>query len=48
MGYVDRRAPLTKIDCPCCGGALHMIDDKRSEQLDIVPFIEPYSSKTWV
>ena len=24
-------------DCPCCGGALHMIDELRSEQLDIVP-----------
>jgi transposase len=24
-------------DCPCCGGALHVIDEVRSEQLDIVP-----------
>ena len=24
-------------DCPCCGGALHMIGELRSEQLDIVP-----------
>jgi transposase len=24
-------------DCPCCGGALHVIDEIRSEQLDIVP-----------
>jgi transposase len=24
-------------DCPCCGGALHVIDEERSEQLDIVP-----------
>ena len=24
-------------DCPCCGGALHVIDELRSEQLDIVP-----------
>jgi len=24
-------------DCPCCGGTLHMIDEERSEQLDIVP-----------
>src|SRR5947209_340294 len=24
-------------DCPCCGGSLHMIDELRSEQLDIVP-----------
>jgi transposase len=23
--------------CPCCGGTLHMIDEERSEQLDIVP-----------
>jgi transposase len=23
--------------CPCCGGALHMIGEDRSEQLDIVP-----------
>jgi transposase len=24
-------------DCPCCGGALHVIGEDRSEQLDIVP-----------
>jgi transposase len=24
-------------DCPCCGGALHVIGDDRSEQLDLVP-----------
>ena len=24
-------------DCPCCGGALHVIGELRSEQLDIVP-----------
>jgi transposase len=24
-------------DCPCCGGTLHVIDEVRSEQLDIVP-----------
>src|SRR3954463_4863978 len=24
-------------DCPCCGGTLHVIDEERSEQLDIVP-----------
>jgi transposase len=24
-------------DCPCCGGALHVIDEVRTEQLDIVP-----------
>jgi transposase len=24
-------------DCPCCGGKLHVIDELRSEQLDIVP-----------
>jgi transposase len=24
-------------ECPCCGGALHLIDELRSEQLDIVP-----------
>jgi transposase len=24
-------------DCPCCGGVLHVIDEVRSEQLDIVP-----------
>ena len=24
-------------DCPCCGGALHAIDELRTEQLDIVP-----------
>ena len=24
-------------DCPCCGGALHMIGELRTEQLDIVP-----------
>jgi transposase len=24
-------------DCPCCGGALHVIDELRTEQLDIVP-----------
>jgi transposase len=24
-------------ECPCCGGALHMIDEERTEQLDIVP-----------
>jgi transposase len=24
-------------DCPCCGGVLHVIDEERSEQLDIVP-----------
>jgi len=24
-------------DCPCCGGALRVIDEERSEQLDIVP-----------
>jgi transposase len=24
-------------DCPCCGSALHVIDELRSEQLDIVP-----------
>ena len=24
-------------DCPCCGGALHLIGELRSEQLDIVP-----------
>jgi transposase len=23
--------------CPCCGGALHVIDEERTEQLDIVP-----------
>jgi transposase len=23
-------------DCPCCGGTLHVIDEERSEQLDIV------------
>src|ERR1019366_9493707 len=23
--------------CPCCGGALHVIDELRTEQLDIVP-----------
>src|SRR4249919_1685297 len=23
--------------CPCCGGALHMIGEDRTEQLDIVP-----------
>ncbi len=23
--------------CPCCGGGLHMIDETRSEMLDIVP-----------
>jgi transposase len=24
-------------DCPCCGGALHAIDELRTEQLDILP-----------
>ena len=24
-------------DCPCCGGALHVIGEDRSEQLDLVP-----------
>ena len=24
-------------DCPCCGGALHVIGEDRSEQLDIAP-----------
>jgi transposase len=24
-------------ECPCCGGTLHLIDELRSEQLDIVP-----------
>jgi len=24
-------------ECPCCGGALHVIDEERTEQLDIVP-----------
>ena len=24
-------------ECPCCGGALHVIGEERSEQLDIVP-----------
>ena len=24
-------------DCPCCGGAMHVIGELRSEQLDIVP-----------
>jgi transposase len=24
-------------DCPCCGGMLHVIDELRTEQLDIVP-----------
>ncbi|MGH7086883.1 MAG: IS66 family transposase, partial [Acetobacteraceae bacterium] len=24
-------------ECPCCGGAMHMIGESRSEQLDIVP-----------
>ncbi len=24
-------------DCPCCGGALHVIDELRTEQLDIAP-----------
>src|SRR3954452_25500402 len=24
-------------DCPCCGGTLHVIDEERSEQRDIVP-----------
>ena len=24
-------------ECPCCGGALHMIGEDRTEQLDIVP-----------
>ena len=24
-------------DCPCCGGALHVIGEDRSDQLDIVP-----------
>jgi transposase len=24
-------------DCPCCGGALHVIGEDRAEQLDIVP-----------
>jgi transposase len=24
-------------DCPCCGGALHVIDEVRTEQLDIIP-----------
>jgi transposase len=24
-------------DCPCCGGALHVIGEDRTEQLDIVP-----------
>lgn len=28
---------IEKRDCPCCGGALHAIDELRSEQLDIVP-----------
>ncbi len=28
---IDRR------DCPCCGGALHLIGESRSEQLDVVP-----------
>jgi hypothetical protein len=24
-------------ECPCCGGALHLIDETRTEMLDIVP-----------
>jgi transposase len=24
-------------NCPCCGGALHVIDELRTEQLDMVP-----------
>jgi transposase len=24
-------------DCPCCGGVLHVVDEVRTEQLDIVP-----------
>lgn len=28
---------IERRDCPCCGGTLHVIDEERSEQLDIVP-----------
>jgi transposase len=28
---------IERRECPCCGGALHVIGEDRSEQLDIVP-----------
>jgi transposase len=28
---------IERRDCPCCGGALHVIDELRTEPLDIVP-----------
>jgi transposase len=28
---------IERRDCPCCGGALHVIGESRSEQLDVVP-----------
>jgi transposase len=28
---------IERRDCPCCGGTLHVIDELRTEQLDIVP-----------
>ena len=31
------RIDVAQRDCPCCGGALHVIDEERSEQLDIMP-----------
>jgi transposase len=39
-GHLPRYEVLIDIErreCPCCGGALHLIDELRSEQLDIVP-----------
>src|SRR3954469_18245778 len=38
-GHLPRYEVLIDIErreCPCCGGALHLIDELRSEQLDIV------------
>ena len=38
--HLPRYEVIIDIDnrqCPCCGGALHMIGEDRSEQLDLVP-----------
>ena len=34
---VEEVIDIEQRDCPCCGGALHMIGELRTEQLDIVP-----------
>jgi transposase len=39
-GHLPRDEVVIDVDskeCPCCGGALHLIDETRTEMLDIVP-----------